>query len=111
MSTKSYTVTCQWDPEASVWSVSESDVPGLVTEANTLDEIESKLRLIIPELLNLNEPSSASSAVPFELIARKNVDAAWLDEAQRRDKELDDGTAESIPADEVFRSLEASLKG
>ena len=72
MRTKPYTVTCQWDAESSVWSVSESDVPGLVTEADTLDEIERKLLLMIPELLNLNEPGSASAAVPFELIARKN---------------------------------------
>ena len=72
MSTKPYTVTCQWDPEASVWYVSESDVPGLVTEADTLDEMERKLLVMIPELLNLNDPGSAVAAVPFELIARKN---------------------------------------
>ena len=39
-----------------------------------------------------------------------DVDAAWLEEAKRRDQQIEDGTVETIPADEVFRSLEASLK-
>jgi putative addiction module component (TIGR02574 family) len=39
-----------------------------------------------------------------------DVDAAWLEEAKRRDQEIDDGLIETIPADEVFRTLEASLK-
>jgi hypothetical protein len=42
--------------------------------------------------------------------ADPDVDAAWLAEAKRRDKEIDDGLVETIPAEEVFRSLEASLK-
>lgn len=71
MHTKSYTVACQWDPEASVWYVSESDVPGLVTEAPTLEDMEAKLLRMIPELLELNEGLGRHEAVPFELIARK----------------------------------------
>jgi putative addiction module component (TIGR02574 family) len=38
------------------------------------------------------------------------VDAAWLDEAKRRDAELDAGSEESLPASEVFERLRASLK-
>jgi putative addiction module component (TIGR02574 family) len=37
------------------------------------------------------------------------VDAAWLDEAKRRDAELDAGSVESVPASEVFQRLRASL--
>jgi predicted RNase H-like HicB family nuclease len=71
MHTKSYTVACQWDPEATVWYVSESDVPGLVTEAPTLEEMEAKLMRMIPELLELNDGLAPHEAVPFELVARK----------------------------------------
>lgn len=39
-----------------------------------------------------------------------DVDAAWLDEAQRRDAELDSGSVESVPAADVFERLRASLK-
>lgn len=73
---KVFTVTCQWDPEAAVWYVSESDVPGLVTEADTLDAMEAKLMCLIPELLELNEGVAPTRPVPFELIARKREAAA-----------------------------------
>lgn len=71
MHTKTYTVSCHWDSEASVWYVAESDVPGLVTEAPTLEAMEAKLMRMIPELLELNEGLEGPVAVPFELIARK----------------------------------------
>jgi predicted RNase H-like HicB family nuclease len=71
MPTKVYTVTCQWDPEAAVWYVAESDVPGLVTEAPTVEEMNAKLKRMIPELLELNESAAPSREVPFDLIARK----------------------------------------
>ena len=38
------------------------------------------------------------------------IDAAWLEEARRRSREIDDGVVTCIPADEVFRRLEASLR-
>ena len=72
MSTKSYTVACLWDAEASVWYVAETDVPGLATEAATLEEMERKLMRMIPELLELNEAGQPRQRVPFELIARKH---------------------------------------
>lgn len=40
MATRTYTVTCEWDSEVSVWYVSESNVPGLATEAATLEAME-----------------------------------------------------------------------
>jgi putative addiction module component (TIGR02574 family) len=42
--------------------------------------------------------------------ADPGVDAAWLDEAKRRDAELDAGSVESVPASDVFERLRASLK-
>jgi predicted RNase H-like HicB family nuclease len=71
MHTKTYSVSCHWDPEASVWYVADSDVPGLVTEAPTLEEMEAKLIRMIPELLELNAGLARPVAVPFELVARK----------------------------------------
>lgn len=45
-----------WDDEARVW-VAESDaIPGLVTEAETLEQLATKLERLIPELLELNAP-------------------------------------------------------
>lgn len=45
-----------WDDEASVWVAESDQVPGLVTEADTLEQLATKLETLIPELLELNAP-------------------------------------------------------
>ncbi len=48
-----------WDPEA-VWVAVSDDVPGLATEAGTIETLTKKLRVMVPELLEAN-------AKPYEL--------------------------------------------
>jgi len=67
-----YTVSCEWDPEAGVWYVADSDVPGLATEAPTLEALEIKLQQMVPELLVLNVGLAPHQAVPFDLITHKH---------------------------------------
>lgn len=43
-----------WDPEARVWVAESPDVPGLVTEAATLEDLLNKLSVMVPELLEEN---------------------------------------------------------
>lgn len=38
------------------------------------------------------------------------VDAAWLDEAQRRAREIDEGLVNCVPADEVFAKAEQLIR-
>ena len=68
-----YTVTCEWDDEARVWYVADSDVPGLATEAATLEQLEAKLATMIPELVELNVPGADAARVPFKLVATKDA--------------------------------------
>jgi hypothetical protein len=49
-----YRVDAAWDPEAAVWVATSEDVPGLATEAPTIEGLADKLRTIIPELLEAN---------------------------------------------------------
>ena len=42
-------VRANWDEDASVWVATSHDVPGLVTEADTLEQLRDKLLAIIPE--------------------------------------------------------------
>ncbi len=49
-----YEVEAFWDAEAAVWVATSEDVPGLVTEAETIEVLMQKLRIIIPDLLLLN---------------------------------------------------------
>ena len=67
---KPYFVRAEWDDEAGVWVASSDDVPGLVTEAETLENLNEKLRTLVPELLEANE-CMPDSPVTVELLARR----------------------------------------
>jgi len=51
---KNIEVTAFWDDEANVWVAESPDVPGLVTEAETMELLLGKLRILVPELLELS---------------------------------------------------------
>jgi predicted RNase H-like HicB family nuclease len=63
------TVRANWDAQASVWVAESDDVPGLITEADDLEALMTKLRIIIPELLEANGALPLNvDEVPFRLI-------------------------------------------
>ncbi|NEO86309.1 MAG: DUF1902 domain-containing protein [Spirulina sp. SIO3F2] len=47
-------IEVMWDAEARVWLATSADVPGLATEADTMELLTEKLRQMVPELLRLN---------------------------------------------------------
>jgi hypothetical protein len=49
-----FIVRVEWDDEAGVWYVSDSDLPGLVAEAETVDALREKVIVRAPELAELN---------------------------------------------------------
>ncbi len=63
-------VRAEWDAEAGVWVATSDDVPGLATEAETMEALSAKLDAMIPELLDANGYPDGSE-VSFELLARK----------------------------------------
>jgi predicted RNase H-like HicB family nuclease len=67
MRTDTYHVQADWDPEAGVWVATSEDVPGLATEADTIEALTEKLRVMVPELLEVNEILPAGSAIFIEL--------------------------------------------
>jgi len=67
---KVFFVRAEWDAEASVWVATSDDVPGLATEADTVEDLSAKLTTMIPELLEANGLQNGNE-VPFELLARK----------------------------------------
>jgi len=62
-------VEATWDDEAQVWVATSDDVPGLVTEAKTTEELKAKLRRMIPELIEENglDVECGESGIPFSL--------------------------------------------
>lgn len=68
MRTKALIVRATWDAEASVWVATSEDVPGLVTEAHTVEALTAKLKVMIPELLDANGIEDGDE-VPFQLLS------------------------------------------
>ena len=48
-----------WDQEARVWIAESDDVPGLVLESGSFDALIERVRVAVPELLELNGASTA----------------------------------------------------
>ncbi len=67
---KIFLIRAEWDEEASVWVATSDDVPGLVTEADTLEALSAKLEIMVPELLEANGLSFGAE-VPYELLAHR----------------------------------------
>jgi Domain of unknown function (DUF1902) len=50
-----FKVTAIWDPEVKVFT-SDSNIPGLVVEADTFEEFVSLVEALAPEMLEANMP-------------------------------------------------------
>lgn len=68
-----YKVEAFWDSEAEVWVATSEDVPGLVTEASTIEALTQKLREMIPELIQMNRimPPNYVGSITFELTSHR----------------------------------------
>ena len=63
-------VHAEWDEVARVWVATSDDVPGLATEEDNLEGLIEKLKVMIPELLDVNE-AKGEREVSFELLTRR----------------------------------------
>lgn len=69
-------VRALWDKEAGVWVATSEQVPGLVAEADTAEELEQKLSVMIPELLEINgliQKDSCKEGIPFYLLQEREL--------------------------------------
>ena len=46
-----YIITLTWDDEASVWIAESPDLPGLILESHSFDELIEKVKHAVPDLL------------------------------------------------------------
>ena len=72
---KPYYVHAQWDADAQVWFAASDEVPGLATEAATIEALVQKLKTLIPDLLELNGLIDGAP-ITFELLTRRFEHAA-----------------------------------
>lgn len=62
-----------WDSEVEVWVATSEDIPGLATESSTIEALTQKLRVMIPELIILNNilPTDYVGSISFELTSHR----------------------------------------
>ena len=73
MRNHTYQIRAVWDEEASVWVATSDDVPGLVTESDTLEKLVKKLEVLIPELLEANDALPSTKEIPFEVLSERHA--------------------------------------
>ncbi len=73
MNQNTFQIDAFWHADVAVWVATSEDVPGLTTEADSLDALQQKLRVMVPELLMLNQVIAADfrGTISFELISHK----------------------------------------
>jgi hypothetical protein len=73
-----FRIDVQWDDEARVWYVEDSNVPGLVAEAPTVEAMQALLRVRVPELLELNMPDALErhARASYEVVTHRRQELA-----------------------------------
>jgi predicted RNase H-like HicB family nuclease len=69
---KFLTIEVSWDEEAKVWVAESEDISGLVTEAATMEELQKKLDIMIPEMLEANSnfyQFDQNNKIPYRLLS------------------------------------------
>jgi hypothetical protein len=68
-----WTLHAGYDPEARVWYTLDCDVPGLVTEGETLERLRERAAAVMPELIADNaehiDPSRREAPHSLRLVA------------------------------------------
>ena len=67
---KPYFIRAEWDDEALVWSRPATMCPGSRPNADTLEALVQKLKIMVPELLAANG-ITGDGDVTFELLTRR----------------------------------------
>jgi len=64
-------VRAEWDDEAKVWVATSEDIPGLATEADTMEVLRQKLHVMIPELIEANGLDFALTEIPLHIVTHQ----------------------------------------
>lgn len=72
--TQQISIAARWDGDANVWIATSSDVPGLVVEAESWPSMIEEVRLVLPDLLELEGRGGDDLALTFK--AEQHLDLA-----------------------------------
>ena len=66
-------IRAQWDEDAAVWVATSEDLPGLVTEADTLEVLRDKVLVMVPERLDANDLISDLPELTIHILAEQTA--------------------------------------
>lgn len=75
--------------------------------ARTIQDLESEIRELAPDA---RRQLIRDLIADFDGAPDSNIEAAWLEEAERRYNEIKDGSVEAVRAEEVFAKARKRLK-
>ncbi len=52
-----------WDKTAHVWTATSADLPGLVVEVASLDELDEEVKTLVPKLITLQKKPTAKEVL------------------------------------------------
>ncbi len=58
-----WTIRANYDPEARVWYTMDGDIPGLLADAETIEELAAKAGRMLPDLLEIHADTFADETV------------------------------------------------
>lgn len=56
-----WTIRTNYDPEARVWYTIDGDIPGLLADADTIEELAAKAGRMLPDLLEIHADEFSDS--------------------------------------------------
>ena len=66
-----YKIVFSWDDEANVWIATSNDIHGLILEHSSFDTLMEKVRIAVPELLELED--RLHGAISIDCIASRKA--------------------------------------
>ena len=69
---KTCIIEALWDANVKVWVATSDDVPGLCTEAATMEKLVKKLDVMVPEILKANGLLRSRKSIPFKVLSEVN---------------------------------------
>ena len=73
MTHTSIVVRAVWDDEGKVWVATSDDLPGLVTEAATVEGLRAKITVMAAELIELNGGTFELPEIPIHIFTEQTA--------------------------------------
>jgi len=61
-----YDIQLTWDEEASVWIAESNDIPGLILESPSFDDLVERVKIAVPDLVEQDKKTHSQTKLHFK---------------------------------------------